>query len=131
MSDAINTFRDLIAWQKAKALAVNVYSITRGFPTEERYGLTSQIRRASVSVSANIAEGYARGTTSEFLRFLRIARGSIAEVDTLVEIATELRLIAPDEGVIDQIAEADRVLQGLIARLERKQRAKSPVKARA
>ena len=131
MSDAINTFRDLIAWRKAKELAVNVYSITRGFPTDERYGLTSQIRRASVSVSANIAEGYARGTTSEFLRFLRIARGSIAEVDTLVEIATELRLIAPDDGVIDQIAEADRVLQGLIASLERKQRTKSPVKARA
>ena len=131
MSDAINTFRDLIAWQKAKALAVNVYRITSGFSTDERYGLTSQIRRASVSVSANIAEGYGRGTTSEFLRYLRIARGSIAEVDTLVEIATELRLIAPDDGVIDQIAEADRVLQGLIASLERKQRAKSPVKARA
>lgn len=131
MSDAINTFRDLIAWQKAKALAVNVYRITRGFPAEERYGLTSQIRRASVSVSANIAEGYARGTTSDFLRYLRIARGSIAEVDTLVEIAIELRLIAPDDGVFDQIAEADRVLQGLIASLERRQRANSPARVRA
>ncbi|MCH7960803.1 MAG: four helix bundle protein [Planctomycetes bacterium] len=131
MSDAINTFRDLIAWRKAKELAVNVYRITSGFPTDERYGLTSQIRRASVSVSANIAEGYARGTTSEFLRFLRIARGSIAEVDTLVEIATELRLIAPDDGVIDQIAEADRVLQGLIASLERRQRANSLARVRA
>ena len=131
MSDAINTFRDLIAWRKAKELAVIVYRITSGFPTDERYGLTSQIRRASVSVSANIAEGYARGTTSEFLRFLRIARGSIAEVDTLVEIATELRLIAPDDGVIDQIAEADRVLQGLIASLERRQRANSPARVRA
>ena len=131
MSDAINTFRDLIAWRKAKELAVNVYRITSGFPTDELYGLTSQIRRASVSVAANIAEGYARGTTSEFLRFLRIARGSIAEVDTLVEIATELRLIAPDDGVIDQIAEADRVLQGLIASLERRQRANSPARVRA
>lgn len=120
MNERINTFRDLIAWQKAKALAVEVYRVTRSFPADERYGLTSQIRRATVSVSANIAEGYGRGTTSDFLRFLRIARGSLAEVDTLTEIASELTLIAPDNGVFGQIAEADRVLQGLIASLERK-----------
>jgi four helix bundle protein len=120
VNERIRTFRDLVAWQKAKALAVEVYRTTRGFPSDERYGLTSQLRRAAVSVSANIAEGYGRGTTSDFLRFLRIARGSLAEVDTLGEIAADLSLIAHDAEVFRQVAEADRVLQGLIASLERK-----------
>lgn len=78
----IRSHRDLIAWQKAVDLGLEVYRLTRSFPDAERFGLISQLRRAGVSVSSNIAEGYGRGTTADYLRFLRAARGSLYEIDT-------------------------------------------------
>jgi four helix bundle protein len=79
-------YRDLIVWQKSMTLTKQVYSCTRSFPKEETYGLTSQIRRAAVSIPANIAEGQARNSTGEFLQFLGIARGSLAELETLTTL---------------------------------------------
>lgn len=85
-----NTYRDLLAWQKAKALAVDVYRATEGFPKSELFGLTSQMRRAAVSVASNIAEGQGRGSKPDFAKFLCMARGSLLELETQLEISHEL-----------------------------------------
>jgi four helix bundle protein len=86
----IQSFRDLQIWQKSMQLAVTVYGLTRDFPREELYGLTSQIRRAAVSVPSNIAEGQRRLNLGEFKQFLGIARGSNCELQTQLEIARAL-----------------------------------------
>ena len=110
------TFRDLIAWQQAKALARQVYEVTRGFPDEERFGLVIQLRRAAVSIPSNIAEGRGRGTKKDFAHFLMQARGSLYEVETQIELANELHYISgPDAARLLQACnELSRVLNGLI-----------------
>jgi four helix bundle protein len=87
------TVRDLIAWQKAMKVAEMVYRVTRGFPTDERFGLISQCRRASVSIAANIAEGHGRHGGASFVQFLRIAQGSALELETEMELAARLGYI--------------------------------------
>jgi four helix bundle protein len=94
------SYRELLVWQKAKALAVQVYKATEQFPKAETYGLTSQIRRAVVSVASNIAEGQGRLTPGEFLHFLGQARGSLLELDTQVAIALDLTYLKPDQHEI-------------------------------
>jgi four helix bundle protein len=84
------SFRDLIVWQRSVQMSVALYRLTTRFPTEERFGLTSQLRRAGVSVASNIAEGYGRGSTGEYKHFLGMARGSNMEVQTQLVIAGEL-----------------------------------------
>ena len=84
------SYRELLVWQKAKALAAQVYQATEQFPKPETYGLTSQIRRAAVSVPSNIAEGQGRLTSAEFCHFLGQARGSLLELDTQLAIAVDL-----------------------------------------
>jgi four helix bundle protein len=91
------SYRDLLVWQKAKALAVQIYRATEQFPKTETYGLTSQIRRAVVSVPSNIAEGQGRLTLGEFLHFLGQARGSLLELDTQLAIALDLTYLKPDQ----------------------------------
>ena len=86
------SFRDLLVWQRAIQLTVAVYRLTRDFPREELYGLTSQVRRSAISVASNIAEGQGRLTAGEFRQFLGIARGSNFEVQTQVEIARALQI---------------------------------------
>jgi four helix bundle protein len=109
------SYRELLVWQKAKVFAVNIYRTTEQFPKNETYGLTSQIRRASVSVASNIAEGQGRLTAGEFLHFLGQARGSLLEVDTQLAIALDLDYLKPDrDEVLDQ--EIYQVL-GLLNRL--------------
>lgn len=81
---------ELDAWKVAVELVREVYDLTTGFPAQERFGLTSQMRRAAVSIPSNIAEGAARGTTKEYVRFLSVARGSIAELETQLRIAIQL-----------------------------------------
>ncbi len=89
-----HSHRNLRVWQRGVALAEAVYEATARFPASEAFGLTSQMRRAAVSVPANIAEGHARGTSGEFARSLRTARGSLAELDTHIEIARHRRYLA-------------------------------------
>jgi four helix bundle protein len=109
------SYRELLVWQKAKALAVQIYQATEGFPKAETYGLTSQIRRAAVSVASNIAEGQGRLTSGEFLHFLGQARGSLLELDTQLAIALDLGYLKADKHeVLDQ--EIYQVL-GLLNRL--------------
>lgn len=83
-------FKELIVWQKSIALVKEVYSLTRGFPSEEKFGLISQIRRCAVSIPSNIAEGQARRTTGDFIRFISNAEGSVAECETQLIISVEL-----------------------------------------
>ena len=116
----IRTYRDLIAWQLGMKLAKLIYRITRQMPKAEQFGLTNQMRRAAVSVPSNIAEGYARQSTADYLKYLRISRGSLAELSTQYELSIGLEMLKHDPKVADLLAEEDRVLQGLIRSLERK-----------
>jgi four helix bundle protein len=110
----IRTYRDLVAWQKGMALSKALYVATRRMPTSERFGLTSQMRRAAVSVPSNIAEGYALESRKAYLKHLRISRGSLAELSTQWELAVDLAMIPQNPNVMALLEETDRVLQGLI-----------------
>lgn len=120
---AIRSVRDLIAWQKTYELALTVMRSTGGFPVDERFGLTSQLRRAAVSVPSNIAEGFGRGSRAEYVRFLYIARGSLYELTTQLSLAADLGYLSSDNGdSLRSLAdECERVLWGLIRALQRKQ----------
>jgi len=85
----IRSYKDLVVWQKGMELVSRIYLITKRFPAAEQFGLTSQIQRAAVSIPANIAEGYGRNTKNEYANFLRIARGSLTELETLLLIARQ------------------------------------------
>ncbi len=104
-------------WQDAVALVHRVYDISRDFPVDERFGLTSQVRRAAVSVPSNIAEGAARGSDREFLRFLYIARGSLAELETQLIIAVELGYMNRGSLWEEQIERVFAKIAALINRL--------------
>ena len=112
--------RELRVWQAAVELVEVVYQITAAFPREEAYGLTSQMRRAAVSVPANIAEGAVRRTTNELLHFLGIASGSLSEIDTHVEIALRLGLLRDATPLVSKIDEVFALLVGLSSSLKRK-----------
>lgn len=90
----LQSFRELIVWQKALKLAIEIYRVSKSFPREELYGLTSQIRRAAFSIPANIAEGYARRNLGEYLQFLGIAFGSGAELETGLIMAKEIQILS-------------------------------------
>ncbi|MDH3944645.1 MAG: four helix bundle protein [Anaerolineae bacterium] len=109
-------YRDLQVWQRGIALVKQIYLLTETFPTHEKYGLSSQIQRAAVSVPSNIAEGHARGSTPEFRRFIQISLGSLAEIDTQLEIAIQLTYIKQDNAspVIQLVIELRKMLFGLI-----------------
>jgi four helix bundle protein len=111
------SYKDLIAWQKAMDLVEEIYKTTRTFPKDELYGLTSQLRRAGVSVPSNIAEGQGRLTAGEFKQFLGHARGSLLEVETQISLAGRLQYISHEEmnRLFMLSAEVGRILNGLIA----------------
>ena len=114
--------RDLAVWQKSMALAVSVHALSKQMPREEMFGLTSQMRRAAVSVPSNTAEGAARHTTKEFLTFLYIARGSLAELETQLRLTRAIGYL-PDELVSPALASTDevgRLLTSVIAGLKRR-----------
>ena len=114
MSDS-KTYRDLDAWQGAMDLSEGIYKLTQVFPDTERYGLISQMRRSSVSIPSNVAEGQARGTVAFGLYFLRIAIGSAAEVDTQLELARRLRFVTADatRDVDRQLERVRQMLYGM------------------
>jgi four helix bundle protein len=117
----IKSHRDLIVWQKAMDLVEGVYRATASFPKEEIYALTSQIRRAVVSVPANIAEGQGRCLAAEYLYFLANARGSLLELDPHLEIAVRLRYFTNDtyQTLKTQLDEVTKILNGLMRSVER------------
>ena len=115
----VQSYRDLIAWQKSMALVKEIYRCTRAFPKAEVYGLASQLRRAAVSVPSNIAEGQGRLSSGEFKQSLGHARGSLLEAETQVLIAHQLGYLANDQtqDLLKYVAEAGRILNGLLASL--------------
>jgi len=115
--DAIRDYRDLRVWTAAMDLAQDVYLVSAGFPRAERFGLTAQMRRAAVSVASNIAEGQARGSSADFLRFLAIAAGSLAELRTQLLLAARLGYTAEThEAEIDDLAKKVTALRAAIRR---------------
>ena len=115
----VRDYRKLIAWQKAMDLVESLYRATRCFPREEQYGLTSQLRRAAVSVPSNIAEGQGRGVGKEFTHYLRVSNGSRQELETQLLIAQRLEYIdnATVEALLSDSAEVGRLLAGLMKSL--------------
>ena len=106
-------YHDLMAWQEAMKLAVMVYHVTSRFPKEEMYGLTAQVRKAAASIPSNIAEGAARNSSREFYHFLGISAGSLAEVETQLELASRLEYAKLDPPTAQQAQKVGMLLQGL------------------
>ncbi|MGH7206807.1 MAG: four helix bundle protein [Nitrospiraceae bacterium] len=117
--DQLRTHKDLDVWNKAMELAGEVYSISRQFPREEIYGLTLQTRRSAISVPSNIAEGAARHSKKEFIQFLYVALGSIAELETQLMLATQMGFIS-GSSVFNRIEQVRKMLLGLLRFLKRK-----------
>ena len=108
-------YQELIAWQKAMDLVAAVYGVSADLPTDERFGLTSQIGRAAVSIPSNIAEGHARSSTKDFARFVDIALGSVAEVETQLMLTVRLNFISASavDPVLTLAGEVGRIAHGL------------------
>jgi four helix bundle protein len=117
----VKNYKELEVWKKAVGLALTVYKETSAFPRSERFGLTGQMRRAATSVPANVAEGWGRGTTKEYIQFLLIARGSLMELETHVIMSRGLTFLSEQQsGELQiQIQEVGRMLNGLIQSLRK------------
>ena len=113
----MKSFRELIVWQKGIELVISVYRITKTFPKEEVFGLTMQLRRSVVSIPSNIAEVYGRQHTSEYIRFLQIARGSLNELMTQLEIASRLDYLSDISNEMNECNEIAKMLNSLINRI--------------
>ena len=122
--ETTRSYRELIAWQKAMDLVPLVYALVKRLPKEENYALGDQMRRAVISVAANIAEGQGRQHPKEFLQFLSMARGSLAELDTLLLAAQRLNYLTSEQMVTTDalLLEVRRVLQGLMQSIQRRVR---------
>ena len=118
----VESYRDLVAWQKAIDLVQGIYGVSSGFPHSERFGLVSQLRRAAVSIPSALAEGRARASTREFSHYISIARGSLAEVETQLLIAQRLGFAWADdiEILLAQCDEQSRLLRGLKKSIDNK-----------
>ena len=116
---AVNSYRDLIVWQKSMSLVTEIYAVSQAFPAQEMYGLTNQMRRSSVSIPSNIAEGYGRNSTGDYKRFLQISVGSLFELQTQLEIAFNLGYLAQEKfnNLLDSSKELDRMLLSLIKKI--------------
>jgi len=115
----VQTYQELEVWKRSVALTTDLYRITARFPDTERFGLTSQIRRATTSIAANIAEGWGRGSTKEYIQFLMIARGSLMELETHLIVGRNLQFMSPDDFATDtkELKEIGKMLNGLIGAL--------------
>ncbi|MEL7171024.1 MAG: four helix bundle protein [Bacteroidota bacterium] len=122
MNRSIESYTDLLVWQRAMDLVDSVYAATRSFPKSEQFGLTAQVRRAVVSIPSNIAEGWGRPSRKDFLRFLYIARGSLYEVETQLRIAKRQGFLHDDDltGMLSQAETLSKMLLGLTRSLEKR-----------
>ena len=118
----LKNFKELNVWQKAYKLCLEVYKTTRNFPNEEKYGLSSQMRRAAVSIPSNISEGYGRKTTPDYIRSLYIAYGSNCELETQTLLSGDLAYVENEKlnSLLERISEVERMLKALIRSLENK-----------
>jgi four helix bundle protein len=117
-SPGIRSYRDLTVWQEAMTLAAGIYDLTKAFPREEMYGMTAQMRRSSTSVAANIADG--REATGSYIQFLKVARGSLRELETHLLLAQRVGLAGAEiEAPVAQCDKVGKLLHGLIRSLQR------------
>jgi four helix bundle protein len=114
----MKTYRDLQVWQKSMTLVAEIYKSSKRFPKDEVYGLTSQMRRSAISIPSNMAEGYGRNSTKEYIHFLRIATGSLYELQTQIEISMNLQYL--DKGAFDKLYELSREIERMLSSLIRK-----------
>ena len=116
----INSYRDLRVWQAGIALAENCYRLTKAFPRDELYGLVAQMRRSAVSIPANIAEGYGRDSTNSYVHFLRVAQGSLKEVETHLILSERLDLAKEEKTslILNDCEELGKMLRALIRTLD-------------
>ena len=116
---SLSSYRELTVWQKSIDLAGKIYAITQKYPAEEKFGITSQMRRAATSIPTNIAEGQARRNTGEFLQSLGIARGSLAELETFLILSVNLRFLATpeSENLLNACTEINKMLNALMKSL--------------
>jgi len=121
MGTSVKSFHDLIVWQKSMELVTAIYQVSQKFPKEEIFGLTSQIRRAAVSIPSNIAEGRGKSSVGEFQQFLYHSRGSLAEVETQLLIAINLGYLTKEEvpHIMELIARVGRLLHGLLSAIKK------------
>lgn len=118
MAEPIRDFTDLIAWKEGHKLVLETYSLTKKFPKEEAFGLVSQMRRAAVSITSNIAEGYGRQGYKEKVQFFYLAQGSIIELKNQLLISRDIGYVSVDEwgSIMEQADTAHKLLQGLISK---------------
>jgi four helix bundle protein len=121
----LRSYVDLRVWQESYGLSLDVYRQTRTFPSDERYGLTSQLRRAAVSIPSNIAEGYGRRTSGEYIQSLHVAYGSVCELQTQLRLASDLGYLKQDESraLMERTGSVERMLKALIAAIGNKRTA--------
>jgi len=122
--EPIRSYRDLEVWRAGVELTVAVYQLTKSLPADERFGLVSQMQRAATSIPANIAEGHGRESTQDFVRFLRIAQGSLKELETHVTVAHRLGFVSDQDigPVLDETDRIGRMVRGLIRSLQERLR---------
>ncbi len=118
MNQKIQSYQDLIVWQKGIALVECVYSASKSFPDEEKFGLTSQMRRCAVSIPSNIAEGFGRGKNKYYRHFLTIARGSLLELETQTIISERLGYLESPKEILNLIEEESKMLNSLLSKLK-------------
>ena len=116
-----SSYKDLIIWQRSKDLAIKIYTQLEDFPNEERYSLTQQIKRCSISVPSNIAEGWGRSSDGSFVQFLRIAKGSLFEMQTQLLIAMELKFVSKEvfQEIDTEIDEIGKMINVFISRIKK------------
>jgi four helix bundle protein len=119
--EKVNMFRSLIVWQKGHQLVLDIYRITRSFPEEEKFGIVPQMRRAVISITANISEGYRKIGKKDKLRFFNMSQGSLAEVSNFIIIAKDLQYVSEDEYALlnNEIREIDRLLESYCAKISK------------
>jgi four helix bundle protein len=124
MKNFFKSYRDLEVWQKSMVLAKGVYQVTSSFPTDEKFGLTNQMRRAAVSIPSNLAEGHARSGTQEFKHFISIAIGSVAELETQILLSVELGYLNrdPENDLLVKLDTIGKMLRGLHKSLNKKEK---------
>ncbi|MBI4426041.1 MAG: four helix bundle protein [Candidatus Kerfeldbacteria bacterium] len=115
----VRSYKELRVWERSRRLVKLVYQITRGFPSDEQYGMVSQMRRSALSIPSNIAEGYVRSTKKEFRQFVAVARGSCAELETQTVIASDLNYLTSGEGetLLREIEVVAKMLSSLFGKL--------------
>lgn len=117
MNNSVKSYQELLVWQKGMLIVKTIYELTSQFPKEEIYGLTAQMRRSAVSIPSNIAEGRSRSTRKDFIQFLKIASGSLAELETQVFIAQEIGFLK-NEHIVSILDEERRMLHSMMKKLQ-------------